>query len=153
MLKAFSILEIVVALFIFSLILLTAGSYTGFSLANLSNQEAVIQAETLAQEAQAVLAVIAKRDWSLFDPNVGSLNYANGQWGFLVSGTVEQIDNFTRRLQLIAVCRDAQQKVVDCSSGTIDSGTYRYIVTIDWHDWAGDHQQKNESYIANWYSL
>jgi|GEM_PF-1581412 len=148
--KGFSILEVVVALSLFILILLTVGSYASFSLANLSSQQAVIQAETLGYEASVIMTAIAKRDWSLFNTNVSSLNYNNNQWSFLGPDTVEQLGIYRRQVNLTTVCRDTAQLVVDCSQGTVDSGTYKTTVVVSWSDWSGDHKVKQESYVSNW---
>ncbi len=148
--NGFSILEVVVALSLFALLLLTVGTYTGFSLAGLASQQNVIEAETLNQEIQPILASIAKRDWTLFNANVGSLNFSNGQWTFLGQGTVETTGIYQRRLQLSQVCRDANQLVVVCPLGVVDVGTYKYTAVITWSDWRGQQEIKQESYIAQW---
>ena len=149
-LSAFSILEVVVALALITMIFLLVGSWSGFNLAKLSSQQGNIEAQFLVAETPSILATIAKRDWSLFKTEVGSLMFDNNVWSFLGSGTVEQIGSYQRRLQLASVCRNSSQSVVDCNLGTPDPGTFKYTVTVTWSDWSGNHQIQKDSYIANW---
>lgn len=148
--KAFSILEAVIALALFMLILVTLGAYASFSLANLSSQQAVIEARALSQEASSVLALIAARDWSEFKTSVSSLSYDNNEWNLVGPGIVEQRGIYQRTVRLMAVCRDAQQALVDCSLGIVDPGTYQVLISIDWSDWLGAHEFKQETYISQW---
>jgi len=147
--RGFSILELIIALALFMMVLAMLGSYASFSLAKMASGQAFIEAEALNQEGQAIVELVARRDWSSVNSSINALGYSAGEWQ-LLSAPPEQIGVYQRKLDLSPVCRDAGQLLVDCSAGVIDPNTYLLGVVIDWSDWLGAHEVRHETYIANW---
>jgi len=158
--KGASIVEILVAIFIISLIFTALFGVATFSLQNSVLIKETAQANNIAQETME--AVRNFRDgiaWNNNDPenkydglgviNTGVAYYPTkstdlpAKWQ-LVQGT-ETIGVFTRKVVFENVMRDGSDNIV-ASGGTNDPNTKKVTVTVSWRD------KKVEifTYLTNW---
>jgi prepilin-type N-terminal cleavage/methylation domain-containing protein len=148
--QAFSLLEIIIAVSIFGLVLVSSGAYSGFSLVSLVEQNSYSQASALAHEARTVIKVIADNNWSDLNLHQSGLSYNGQQWSLLGENSTETIDRFSRQLEFISLCRDDKKMLVDCSPGTVDEGSKRVIIKISWSAWYGQRQLKYDTYVSDY---
>lgn len=150
--KAFSILEAIIALALFLLLVSGLGVYMSWDLGQLADRQKRIEAESLVVEAKALVNALARENWSVMQTDVTSLVYENSVWHLASSETAEQVgDLFTRSVVISEVCRDEEQRVVDCPGQVIDAGTYKLAVTIAWLDSRGQQSLTEEFYITKWW--
>jgi len=148
--RAFSLIEIIIAVSLFGLVVLGSGAYTGFSLASLAEQSNQSQAQSLAYEAISIVRLLAANDWEALAYRETALRYWNNQWSLAGEGSVETLGDFRRQLILETVCRDANQLVVDCLQGLPDEGSKKVTALVSWSGWFGHKQVKYISYVTNW---
>src|SRR3989344_5288305 len=148
--KGFSIVEIVVALGIFSVLIsgvtfLAVGSYSGFVGGGNSRE-----VERFASEAVDALNIIKQRTWTLIDSNDGGAAVkvlkVSGDWT-IQSGT-ETRGLFTRDIRIATVHRDSNGVIVT-SDGTDDPGAKKATITIRA---TGRTDYVTEAYLINWES-
>jgi len=158
--KGVSVVEILVAIFILSLVLGGLLEFASFSLqtSNLLNQ--ANQANNLAQEAME--AVRNFRDGTNWTENgLGTLTTGlayypqkstdtSSKWLF-VQGE-ETIDGFTRKVVFERVSRDPSTKNIeeDYNPSNDDPDTRKVIVTVSWQERGRGHKIELVNYFTNW---
>ena len=148
--SAFSLLEIILAIALFGLLILSAGAYAGFSLAGLTGERSQSQAQALADEAAAVVRLLARRGWTNLPYQVSGLSLSGGVWSLAGEGSSEPVGAFQRQLTFNPVCRDGANLLVDCPAGSPDSNAKQVVIDISWSDWSGAHDLRETTYVANW---
>lgn len=146
--NGFSIVEIILALAIFSVLLVGSVSYLGFDLNNLLEQNNLSRANALANEAAVIVKMLAVDDWSNLDKDSSSLNY-NQDWSLQSEGSVETVDNFRRWLEFEAVCRDNKGEVANCGKQTnIDLGSKKVVINIAWQSGVDEKKITYVTYVT-----
>ena len=154
--KGFSLVEILVATSIFTIVL---GSLISFSNMYLSVAEDNLKSTKgayLAQEGIEAVKIMRDADWN----NVGSLadnvNYylyfdtsssTNNIWK--ATTTASFIDNvFIRTFKLNTVYRDSSGRIIT-TGGTLDSNTKKVSVSVSWPSKSTTVTKTLSTYIAN----
>ncbi len=154
--KGISVIEILVAVAILAIALVSLLELVGFSLRASNLVKQTIQAKNLTQETiEAVRNFRNQTSWDI--DGLGVLIMDNAYhlettsdtppaWT-LVAGE-ETIDIFTRKVVFGTVFRDANDDIAD--SGTEDPDTKIATTTVSWEKRGGIHQVEIVTYFTNW---
>jgi prepilin-type N-terminal cleavage/methylation domain-containing protein len=129
-----SILEIIVAMAIFSLV---TAALTGLILSGLSSLQQgndLIKGNSLAQEGLEAVRATSSRTWNDFNLNRSAITSESGQWELVGEGTTQLIDKFTRTIDFFSVYRDVAGNVVSATTtdAYLDSGSKLVKVLVEW---------------------
>ncbi len=151
--KGMSLVEILVAVFIFSIILGVLITINNFYLSNSSKNIKLVKATYLAEEGMEAVRIIRDTNWSKISSLTSGAPYfidfdiASSTW---VSTTTENsIDSYTRWFVLTDVMRDNTTKRIVESGGTVDPYTKLVNVYISWQDKGNTVVKSMSSYISN----
>lgn len=147
---AFSMIEIVIALGIFSLFV--TGIASSASLTYIAEKQGgentIVQA--YAQEGIEAVRSIGKRGWSELLIGTHGLTKSNNYWE--LSGANETIGDYQREIIISEVYRDVNNNIVT-SNGTLDQHTKKITVNIRWPvNGDLDHIFTLDTYLTNWSS-
>lgn len=148
--KGFGLIEIVVGLGILALSfvgIITVGQ-TFLRMSVQSVQET--QANFLLEEGVEVVRSFRDISWSNIENlNIGTkyyFSFSDGTWA--TSTTLVLIDNrFERKFFVSSVNRDSNDNI--SPTGTIDSGTRKITVTVDWRTPVGTSTKTAMIYLTN----
>jgi prepilin-type N-terminal cleavage/methylation domain-containing protein len=148
----FSMVEILLALAIFSILVVSGASTViqSFSVNRLGDEESF--ATLFAQEGLDAVRSIKNKGWSGFtstDCTSGcGLDSSGGSWVYSGANTVR--DKYTRVVTVSQVQRDSGGDIVE-SGGTPDPNTYKVVSSVDW-DFTQSRQNNVElvTYISRW---
>ncbi len=129
-------IELLIALIVGGLILLTAGQLIFVSLQSSRAGDKQNIALGLAQEGQAAVRAIKDEDWNnIYNLTKGSSYHPthNGGGWSLSAGTDEPISGYTRSIVIDNVQRDESGNIVE-SGGTDDPSTQKVAVTVTAND-------------------
>lgn len=150
--KGFSLIEVVVASAIISIITFSIVSSAQKGLVLSQRALHQTQASYLLEEAAEAVKTIRDANWATISGlTVGttyylSFNTTTNIWS--LSTTANTIDGFfTRKVQLSAVNRDASDDIA--SSGTLDSRTKKVNINIAWPGDGGTVTKSLDFYIAD----
>lgn len=131
--KAFSLVEVILAIAIFSLIVLSAGTVFVYTQKNLLSSAKKNKAILLADEALEALRNIKDDDFNnLF---IGSYFLSEDTGSFSLVQGVEDIDKFQRSIEIEEV----------------DENTKKAVVEVSWEDNLQDNKLLSvEQYFTNW---
>jgi hypothetical protein len=145
------LVEVVLAIAIFSLV----GTATavmalgGFNALSQGGEQT--EAEALAQEGIEATIAIRNRAWNENIYNTSAVAINAGEWVFQGEGTAETIGQYTRTISFEDVCRDGSDEIVPCPGSYTDVHSKRAIVTVDWEVRPGiTNTVRKEAYITNW---
>lgn len=146
--KGFSLVELIVAIGIFSIL---ASGVTYVVTNSYNNFYGVGDKQKIAEFAQEGLEAVRKikdDSWTYFVANVGSnkgvSKNATGSWQF--SGSSDISGDLTRVIYIANVSRDSQSNIVE-SGGTDDPLTKKVTVTVSG---AGISDYVISTYLTNW---
>jgi len=149
--RGFSIVEVLVASVIISLVLVGLHASTAQALRLVQQSTKRTQASFLMEETIEVLR--SKRDagWasSLGTLSAGThyfLNFDGSNWSITTTNVFVD-DLFDRRFFLENVYRDGNDDIA--ASGTMDPDTKKITVTVSWHAQTGTTTQSMSTYITN----
>lgn len=146
--KAFSLIEIMLAIFIFTLFS-SAIVYVSLDTASRATQvELKNEAELYAEEGLEAVRNIRDRNYLDLAPGTYGLSLVSDTWTFVAAP--ETIDAYYQRTVLVEdVYRDGSGEIA--ASGTLDAETKKVTVTVDW-DWKGilPKSVSLSSYFTNW---
>ena len=128
--KGYTIIELLVALAIASLMLPALLTGLVSSREGKAQQTQRRQAVSLLNEAEEAVRSYRNRGWDSFAVNGTYHPVVSGQDWTLVSGS-ESVNGFTRSINVSDVSRDATGKIVT-SGGTVDPSTKKIVVTVVW---------------------
>lgn len=146
-----SIIELIIAMAIFSLIgaamiVMVVGSFTA-----LVQGGEHTQAKALAQEGIEAVRAIKDRAWNENIYSTSSISVSSGQWVFDGEGTTETIGQFTRTISFDNVCRDSSDDITDCPGDYIDVHSKKATVSISWEIRPGvTNLVQRIAYLTNW---
>jgi hypothetical protein len=152
--KGISILEIVLAMAIFTLIGSTMVSLAVGGFIGLEQGGEHTEAKSLAGEGVEILHSIRDRAWNEFVYATSSVSTSGGEWIFDGEGTTETIGGFTRTISFDDVCRDLSDDITTCPGTYTDPHTKQANVSLEWTIRTGiTNLVKHLAYISNWDSV
>lgn len=149
--KGQSILEVIVAMAIFSLIAssMAAMAVGGFTALTQGGEQ--IEAANLAQEGIEAVRAIRDRAWNKNIYSKSSVAINAGEWVFSGEGTEETIGQYTRVITFSDVCRDALDEIVACPGSYNDVHSKKVTVAVSWPVRSGVvNSVQKISYLTNW---
>ena len=153
--KGISLVEILIAIFIFSIVLSSlviasndylagAGDSLKSAKAAYFAEEGIESIETIRDASWANISALSTTSAYYLNFNVSSsTNYA---WNTTTTAT--STDGFTRKITLGSVNRDSTGHIVS-SGGTLDANTRLLTVSISWLAKAGTTTKSLSTYITN----
>jgi type II secretory pathway component PulJ len=148
-----SLIEVIIAMAIFSLIVVSIVGLVLGGLALLTEGGRFSHADHLAQEGLEAVRAIFRNDWNKSTLNKSAIAINNNQWELAGEDTSEQIGQYTRTINFYPVYRNENGEIVSSST----SGSYNDIqskrvkVRVEWlaRNGANNHVE-NESLLSNW---
>lgn len=141
--KGFSIIEILVAIFIIAITLTSLLGLTSSSLKTSILIKETTQSVNLAQEAMEAVRSIRDGDWNKITNGNHGLTSIGGYWDF--DGTENIINSFSRTILIENTQRDTNDNIVE-NGGTNDPDTKKIIVTVSWKN----KETELVTYLTNW---
>lgn len=150
----YSIIELVVAIGIFSLVTFSITSLLLFSVSSIDKSGKTYIANNLSFEAIEAVRAIKDRAWNEINKSTTSLELIDNQWVFGDEGSEEQINGIKRQLVFEPVYRDMNNNI---SSSTAqgawqDLFSRKLNVILDWDDaYTGITRNLTRYYyLTNW---
>ncbi len=156
-----SIIELILAIAIFSVISLTAITSIFSSVILNQTSQKLDEATIYAEEAVEAVKSIKKEEWcgSLRTLTPGEthgliVNTATGNYE--LSGTEDIIGDYTRKIQIDNVYRDSNGNITDNPSDLLDPYVKKVIVTVEYNKKSTPSEKnivESVTYLSNWGSL
>ncbi len=144
-------LEIILALAIFSLIAATITSLAVGNIGALSQGGEHTEAQALAQEGIEAVRSIRDNAWNTNIYTTSSVSRNNNQWVFDGEGTTETIGKYTRTIYFSDVCRNGSDEIVDCPGSYTDVQSKLATVEVSWSPRSGvTNTVELFTYLTNW---
>lgn len=145
------ILEIIIAMAIFSLIAASIASMILGSFSGLEQGGEYTQAEALAQEGIEAIRSIREGAWNENIYNQSAVSISSNKWIFDGEGTDETIGQFTRTITFDNVCRDINDDITTCPGSYTDVHSKKVTVTVEWAIREGiSNSVEKVTYLTNW---
>jgi prepilin-type N-terminal cleavage/methylation domain-containing protein len=150
--KGMGLVEILVAVFIFSVVLGVLITINNFYLSNSSKNIKLTKATYLAEEGIEAVRIIRDNSWSNISSLSNSVDYylsfniASSTWEATTSPS--SIDSYIRKFNLLEVERDINGKIVS-SGGAVDLYTKLVNVYISWQNKGSTTTKSMSFYISN----
>ena len=151
--KGQSLLEIIVAVALFSMAAAFVGSIILDALT--VSSDGGEYSEALHRLSEGVEAVRSIRDfaWNELTFNQSGLSNAGGTWSFLGEGTTEQFGGLSRTIVFQNVCRDSGRAITSCPGLYTDPHTKTMTATVSWQGWTGIPKSLTQTLnLTNWLS-
>ncbi|MFW0837992.1 MAG: LamG-like jellyroll fold domain-containing protein [Candidatus Komeilibacteria bacterium] len=149
-LRGFSLIEVIVAMGIFSMMVATIASVTGMTYLSEYQASNKTAAQGYANAGLEAVKAIRDRGWSELLIGQHGLDSSAGYWQW--SGDSDSWDKYTRQIMIGEVYRDASGNIVD-SGGSLDQHTKLVEVLVTWPvGTAGDDSLYLSTYFTNWAS-
>jgi type II secretory pathway pseudopilin PulG len=148
-----SILEIIVAMAIFSLIMAAISELILGSFASQTRGSELLQAQALAQEGVEGINAIADHAWNEIGYSDISILLENGTWKLGTEGSSEQIGNYSRIIRLDPVYRFGTGELATEADpqAYLDINSRLLNVEIKWLIREGQYTGISRSaYLSNW---
>ena len=153
--SSFSILELVLAIAIFSIISLTAITTMYSNIMLNQSSEKLEKATNYAEEAIEAINSMRRDEWcNSFINGTYGLAVENGR--YVLSGTGNDYGDFHREITISDVYRDANYNITDDTNGIIDPFVKKFTITVDYNKVKNPSERRVVelvTYIANWGSL
>lgn len=150
--KGSTLAEVLVAIFIFSVILMILISASNLYLKSASSNISSAQAAYLSEEGIEAIHTIKDRSWTEFSALSTTTDYylvfsaTSSQWNITTVATSTGI--FTRKIRIYPVSRDTDHKIV-ISGGTNDPNTRYTSSSVSWLDGGQLKTKSLTSYFTN----
>jgi type II secretory pathway pseudopilin PulG len=148
-----SILEIIVAMAIFSLIMAAISELVLGSFASQTRGSELLEAQALAQEGVEAMNAIARRAWNELGYTSTSVVVNGGVWQLGEEGSSEQIGNFSRIIQLDPIYRFASGEIAPDGDPLSHIDVNSRLLTVEIRWLIREDQYTNISrtaILANW---
>jgi Tfp pilus assembly protein PilV len=146
-----SLLEVIVAMAIFSLISASMISLTVGSFTALQQGGEQSEAEALAQEGLEAVRSVRDRAFNEQIYSTSSVAIADAGWRLSGEDTTETIGQFTRTIYFDTVCRDNSDNIAACPGNYTDVHTHLVTSEVSWTiRGAITNSVKKQAYISNW---
>lgn len=152
--EGMSLLEVIVAAAIFSLIgvamiTLVVG---GFNALQRGGDQT--EAEALAQEGIEAFRSIRDGAWNELIYSQSAVEVFGNEWIFTGEGTDEIIGQYTRTITVGDVCRDGSNDIMVCPGTYTDLHSKKITCIVSWSPMNGvTNSVERVSYLTNWDSL
>jgi type II secretory pathway pseudopilin PulG len=146
-----SLLEVIIAMTVFSLISLSIISLTLGSFEGLQKGGEETLAHGLAEEAIEAVRSVRDGAWNDLINNPAVAAISGGQW--VLNGGVSELINgkFTRTILFNDVCRDGSGGIVACPGAYTDVQSKKVDVNVDWSPRPGiTNTVQKTAYLTNW---
>ncbi len=144
-----AILEIVIALAIFSFIAIAIVSLILGSLHGGQQGSQHLEADAFAQEGIEALRSIRDGAWNEVPSAQSGLTISGSQW--IASGSSDSLPPFTRTITVSDVCRNAQGDIAACPASYTDPHTKYAESRVDWTTIENTpNTVVQSSYFTNW---
>ena len=100
----------------------------------------ILVAESINIFQAEALRSVRGEDWNNLSNGIYHLEESGSKWA-LLSGS-DTVNNFTREIEIEDICRDSNEIIVDCSSGTLDPSTKKITVRASWSFFFGGSVEK-----------
>jgi prepilin-type N-terminal cleavage/methylation domain-containing protein len=149
--QGFSLLEILVALGIFSLLVTLAVSSALGSFSFFSANGQADQAQAMAEEAIQAVKSIGNRDWNELGFNRSAVDDASGVWKLSGEGTTDQSVGFVRTIDFQTVYRDGGGVLVspDTLGARPDVAAKLVKVNVSWRSDRGLPQTLEREFLVS----
>lgn len=154
--KGMMLVEMLVAVFIFSIILGILVTVNNLYLRGASSNLKSVKATYLAEEGMEALKIIRDTDWNNFQSLDEQSEYyfyfspgASSTWQATTSVFYKNIDSINRWFILEQVCRDIGDQIVDCEIGSPDLDIKKATVFVSWEDRGEIITKSMSSYLSN----
>ena len=127
--KAFSIIELLVAMTAFLLIAIPVGAVISLGYRNLTYDNAYMKAVFYAEEGIEAARFIRAASWDNLDPGVYGIQLAKGGWELTEDPQTE--NGYLRSIIISNVFRDSSGNISDIS-GTPDPNTKKIESKVSW---------------------
>jgi prepilin-type N-terminal cleavage/methylation domain-containing protein len=160
--KGMSLLEVIVAAAIFSVIgvAIITLAVGGFSALQRGGDQT--EAEALAQEGVEAIRSIRDGAWNeiFYDKNgvavssQSAVEILSSQWELTGEGTIETIGQYTRTITISDVCRDILDDITNCPGNYKDLHSKKIKSEVIWSPMNGvTSSVERISYLTNWDSV
>ncbi len=152
--KGFGLLEALIGVALFSVILVSMViAFQNIAVLQKS-LTARIQAEFLLEEGVEAVRSIRDTDWTTISSATADtpyyLDFDTVSKSFDLTAGKNQIDNFYRWVEFSPVYRDGNDDIA--GSGTIDSGTKKVTVSVEWLTGGASTTKQLSAYITDIFS-
>ncbi|MDA2936198.1 hypothetical protein MYX06_03195 [Patescibacteria group bacterium AH-259-L05] len=149
--NAQSILEVILAVAIFSLISMVMVSFITGGFQGIQQGGDQTEAEALASEGIEAVRAVRDRAWNELIPSPAVVSISGSQW-IISSGASELINNkYTRAIIFNSVCRDALDEIATCPGTYVDIHSTQVVVTVNWETREGvTNTVRKTAYLTNW---
>jgi hypothetical protein len=146
-----SLLEVIVAMAIFSLIGAVLATFVVGGFTALEQGGEQTQAQALATEAIEVVKSIREGAFNELIYSQSGVATSSNQWVFSGEGTTDTIGQFTRTIAFSDVCRDGSDDIATCPASYVDVHTKQVTATVTWEVRPGVNNTVVQiAYITNW---
>ena len=160
--SGFSLIEIIVAVGLAAIFLPAIGVILSFALFSASEGEQFSKAHNVAQEGMEAFFYLKSKndstwDWTTTPSNTASGEYyqplqAGGIWQLGTKTTSPSVTQppFTRKIELIQVCRNPSLTIADCSApgASVDPYSRKVMVYVSWLENGQRQEVKLGSYVT-----
>lgn len=152
-----SIIEIVLAVSIFSIFFFSTNGFFIEALALSKNTTEHIQASYLNEEGIEILRAFRNQGWNTYVKPLSTTTTYYLKWSapfWVATTTPQRVDNtFIRTFVVRDVQRDAGTSDIVASSGVFDPNTKKIIMTVEWNKQKfGTSTESIENYLSNLFS-
>ena len=151
--KGMGLVEVLVAVFIFTIILSSLVLVSNMYLSGAGDNLRLTQAAYLAEEGIEAVKTIRDKSWlDIFNLNVEQIYYLNFNTAsstWQATTTEEYIDNFSRSFILKGVVRDGDGDILDSGTPNLNDKTRKLIVSISWLGKTGIVTKTLKTYITD----
>jgi prepilin-type N-terminal cleavage/methylation domain-containing protein len=151
--RGIGLIEILVALSIFSLALAFLMGLSNFLMKLNTQMKSNTIATNLAAEAIEATLAIKQGDWDVFSALANETVYHPVKTGsplvWALSAGEENINGFVRQITLSSVYRDSNDDIV-LSGGLLDNQSRKVTATVSWIENGKNQQTLLSEYLTNW---
>ena len=132
--KGISILEIVIALGVFLILVVSLASQLLGGSSLMQREKEFLLAGALADEGLEAVRMIARNNWNNLTYNQSEVGISSDTWILLGEGTNGQIGKFSRQISFFFVYRDnANNQVAEShAEAALDANTKRIVSNVSW---------------------
>jgi type II secretory pathway pseudopilin PulG len=152
--QGISLIEIVIAISIMAIVFSATISLLISNIKLPLKSEKIIVANGLIQEAEAALRSLRHSSWSGFSPGLVQILGADSSWGIIPSEGEEQINGYSRRIEIEPVYRDSNLNLVETPGPDdfSDPLSKSISIRVSWEDGFGEHSSSKEILLSAWSS-
>jgi Tfp pilus assembly protein PilV len=154
--KGSGLVEILVAVFIFTLILTSLITASNLYLSGSEESLKIAEGAYIAQEGVEAVKIMRDVNWTNISSLTNDSKYyfvfdtsssTNNIWKATTTASYENMNSFLRSFKVSAVYRDSNGDIA--SSGSLDQYTKKVVVSVSWKSKSATTTKTISTYIAN----